>query len=236
MSPSTSSSRSFLTRPITWIIVIVVILVLIAGVVIGTRIYASSQNDAAPEAFASSTALPDAEPGSADGSWTVADGSEAGYRVDEVLNGEDVTVVGRTGDVTGAVEITDSALTEGQVIVDLSTVTTDSDQRDQYFRSQAVNTSIHADATFTLDGPGDLGDLAESGSATVTVPGSLEINGTTQQVEAELQVTRTPEGTLAVSGASDLTWSDYGVEAPDLGFVSVQETGQIEYSLILTEG
>ena len=34
-----------------------------------------------------------------------------------------------------------------------------------------------------------------------------------------------------VVGTIPITFSDYGVEAPDLGFVSVEDTGSIEFSL-----
>src|SRR4051794_8785516 len=37
-----------------------------------------------------------------EGRWTVATGSKAGYRVREVLFGQDAEAVGRTSDVTGS--------------------------------------------------------------------------------------------------------------------------------------
>lgn len=53
-----------------------------------------------------------------------------------MLNGADVTVVGRTEEVTGDVTIADGELSAGTVEVDVASITTDSDRRDSYFREQ----------------------------------------------------------------------------------------------------
>jgi polyisoprenoid-binding protein YceI len=74
-----------------------------------------------------------------DGVWTVTDGSTAGYRVDEVLNGADVTVAGTTGRVTGTVEVAAGELTAAQVTVDVASITTDSGRRDAYFRDRIMD-------------------------------------------------------------------------------------------------
>ncbi|WP_093182258.1 YceI family protein [Sanguibacter gelidistatuariae] len=65
----------------------------------------------------------------------MGDGSQAGYRVAEVLYGQDVTVVGRTDDVTGTVTVEQGRLTAASVTVDMTTVTTDSSDRDDHFLS-----------------------------------------------------------------------------------------------------
>lgn len=75
-------------------------LVVLAGIIWGgTAIYAKVRNDRAPEALSLSTPSAGTTGQEAPvvedlaGTWTVADGSQAGYRVDEVLSGQDVTVV-----------------------------------------------------------------------------------------------------------------------------------------------
>jgi hypothetical protein len=47
---------------------------------------------------------------SLDGTWTVASGSQAGYRVKEVLFGQSTEAVGRTTAVTGQLTVTGSNL------------------------------------------------------------------------------------------------------------------------------
>ncbi|GAA1736147.1 YceI family protein [Brachybacterium phenoliresistens] len=238
--------RRLSSRALTGIVAAAAVLVLgLGGFLIGSRIYADQRNAAAPEAFTAtaeasaasdgggggSTGAPAA--GEVGGTWTVAEGSQAGYRVAEVLNGQDVTVVGRTSSVTGSAEITGTSLSETRIVVDLASVETDAAQRDEYFRTRAIDTAAHPEAVFTLTAPVDVAALAETGTATVTVPGTLEINGQTQDVRIALTLARSQDGTLTVVGAADATWSDYGVEAPDLGFVSVEDAGQIEFSLVL---
>ena len=235
-----TNSRPFFARPLVWIIAIAAALVIVAAVV-GTRMYASSQNASAPEEFLSDDIAEATEPadsasaaaGEIAGQWSIGDGSEAGYRVDEVLNGEDVTVVGRTGDVTGDVTISGTELTEGAVAVDLTTVTTDNSRRDDYFTSRAIDTSTYPEATFTVAEAVDLSALADSGTAEIEIPGTLEINGQSRETTATSTVSRTDSG-LTVAGAIDVTWQDHGVTPPNLGFVSVEDAGVVEFSLALT--
>src|SRR4029453_17277165 len=77
---------------------------------------------AAPSPSASAAAI---DPAELSGSWAVTDGSFAGYRVDEVLNGTDVTVVGRTEEVTGSLTVEGLTLTEAELTVDVASIATD---------------------------------------------------------------------------------------------------------------
>lgn len=232
---TSNASRPFYARPVTWIVAVAIIIVLVVAVIVGVRMYADSQNAAAPAPFASETAdAAPAEAGDVEGTWAVDEGSEAGYRVDEVLNGEDVTVVGRTSEVTGEATIEGTTLTAGTVTVDLASVQTDDGSRDQYFATQAIDTNQFPEAVFTVAEDVDLAALAEEGSASVEVPGTVELNGQSQDASVAMEVNRTAEG-LAITGSIDVTWSDYGVEAPDMPVVTVEDAGQIEFSLQLTQ-
>lgn len=218
------------------VIAAVVVVIGIVAAVFGPMIYRDVIAEPAAEAPAleiESTTPSTGDASSLAGSWTVAAGSYAGYRVDEVLNGEDVTVVGRTDDVTGEVTIDGSELTAGTVTVDLRTVTTDSSRRDGYFTSRAIDPSANPEATFTVAEAVDLTALADSGTAEIEIPGTLDINGQSRETTAQGTVTRTDAG-LHVVGAIDVTWQDHGVTAPDLGFVSVEDAGVVEFALDLT--
>lgn len=59
------------------------------------------------------------------GEWQIGTGSTAGYRVAEVLNGTDVTVVGKTEDVTGSITVDGSTLSAATVKVDVASIATD---------------------------------------------------------------------------------------------------------------
>ncbi|SDD49082.1 YceI family protein [Auraticoccus monumenti] len=232
-----------------------VAVVLVLGAVIGPIVYARSQ-DAAPPPLSvgdatSRTAEPAATPGAGstsspspsggsegtataelDGRWTVGDGSQAGYRVDEVLNGEDVTVVGRTDQVTGTAEVADGALTAAVVEVDVASIATDSERRDGYFTGTAMRASEHPTATFTLTEPVTVPELGED-PVQVEADGELELVGQAREVTATIEVVRDGED-VAASGSIDVTFEDWGIEAPNLGFVQVEDTGQVEFLVQLT--
>lgn len=167
-----------------------------------------------------------------EGTWRVLEGSEAGYRLGEVLSGQDVTVVGRTERVTGQATITDGALASATVTVDAGTISTDEAARDAFFR-RALNTSEFPDATFVLSEPVDVSALGQADQPlTVSAAGSLTFHGVTQPVTAELQAQRTADG-VEVVGTIPVTLRDFDLEAPDLGWVVVEPTGTIEVRLLL---
>jgi polyisoprenoid-binding protein YceI len=165
------------------------------------------------------------------GTWSVAADSFAGYRVDEVLNGTNVTVVGRTAEVSGSFDVETLTLTAAEVSVDVASIETDSANRDDYFRSSALNVSQFPDATFRLLEPASAAAPPVGGEVqTVSVRGELTLNGETKQVDAEVQAVLAGDGGQ-VSGSVPITFADFGVEAPNLGFVSVEPSGSIEFLL-----
>src|SRR5437870_11164860 len=83
------------------------------------------------------TASSDSTPGAAAGTWTVASGSQAGYRVREQLAGLSAPsdAVGRTSSVHGSITIAPTgatySVTAGSITVDVNTLTSDRSMRDQ---------------------------------------------------------------------------------------------------------
>lgn len=196
--------------------------------------------DAAPTV----TAAPSASSGSAasaeasdlSGTWTVADGSFAGYRVDEVLNGTDVTVTGRTDAVTGTLTVDGLSLTDASFEVDVASIATDSGNRDEYFRQNAMRVDEFPTASFVLTQPVTVSTAPKVGEVqTVQATGDLTLAGVTKTVTVELQAVLNGE-TGQVAGAIPITFADYGVEAPNLGFVSVEPQGSVEFSLEIARG
>lgn len=167
------------------------------------------------------------------GTWSVADGSEAGYRVDEVLNGTDVTVTGRTDKVTGSFTIGDTGLTldAADLTVDVASIATDSGNRDEYFRTEALRTDEFPTATFVLTDPVTLDSAPAAGDVVQTkATGDLTIAGKTQSVTATIEL-KSDGKTAEIAGSIPITFSDFGVEAPNLGFVSVEDSGAVEFQL-----
>lgn len=170
------------------------------------------------------------------GEWLIADGSFAGYRVNEVLNGTDVTVTGRTDTVSGTVTTTESAVTAAMITVDVASIATDSPNRDSYFRDTALRVSQHPTATFELTSP-----IVAPAGADVLEPqlvdstGLLTLAGVSTEVTVRLS-TAADGGTIRIAGSVPITFADYGVTAPSLGFVKVEETGVVEFLLVLVPG
>ena len=203
--------------------------------------YANSNADAAPTIAASAPTSTDTAPATevnADdltGTWNIGADSFAGYRVDEVLQGNDVTVTGRTSDVTGELTVDALSLTAATITVDVASIATDESARDAYFRDTAMEVGDFPTATFTLTGPVTLEAPVAGVAQTLSATGDLTMHGVTQPVTVSLQAALTETGGQVV-GSIPVTFSDYGVDAPDLGFVSVEDAGSVEFSLNLAQG
>ena len=203
------------------------------------------------------TADPDTEPSSADetvdasaglaGVWTVQVAEDAGdlqgeptvsfagFRVDEVLNNiGDFTAVGRTADVSGSIELSNTALVAATVEVTMSTLRTDNSFRDGRVYG-ALNTSEYPKAIFTLAEPVELpAGMADGEPFSGSAEGDLTIKGVTNRVTFELQAQLVGDIIVAV-GSSDVVFSDYGVTAPTAPVVvSVEDHGIMEFQLLFT--
>jgi polyisoprenoid-binding protein YceI len=209
-----------------------------AGLVFGPSIYASyaaSVVDAPPT-------LERVDPGTKtavdlenlSGTWSVAKGSYAGYRVKEVLQGNNVTVNGRTEEVSGSLTADGLTLTAATVTVDVASITTPEPPRDIYFRDVALQVSKFPDATFTLTEPVTAEEPTPGEPQSFEATGELTLHGVTQEVTADLEAVLTASGGQ-VSGRIPITFEDYGVEAPSLGFVEVEDQGSVEFLLNLEQ-
>ena len=162
--------------------------------------------------------------------------SFAGFRVNEVLGGGvgDFTAVGRTADVAGSIELTDTALVAVTVEVQMATLRTDNGSRDGQVR-RALNTNEFSVATFTLTEPLDLpAGMAEGEALSTSAHGDLTIKGVTDRATFDLQAQLVGDTIVAV-GSSEVVFSDYGVTAPSAPIVvSVEDHGIMEFQLIFT--
>lgn len=228
------------------IIVGITLLLIIAAVWGGSAIYAAVQNKDTPEALALST--PTSAPTSVTsespmlggsgspaaskiaGTWSAQPSSVVGYRVNEVLNGQQVTVVGRTSDVSGRFSIEGTRLSSGELTVKMGTVATDNSSRDGQFQS-ILKTAEFPTATFKLTKPVELG-AASSAVTMVKAVGELSLAGTTREVAMDLQV-QLSSPTAQVQAQIPIIFSDYGITAPNLGFVKVEHQGSLEILLHL---
>jgi polyisoprenoid-binding protein YceI len=171
-------------------------------------------------------------PAAAGAVWTVDSGASAvGYRVVEVLFGQDTEGVGRTSDVTGQLTLSGTQVTAADFEVDMTTVTSDEDRRDNQFRGRLLDTDNFPTATFTLTSPIELGTAPADGAAvTATATGDLTLRGTTQPVTIEVQAQQSGD-TIQVVGSTDIVFADYGIPDPSTAGISTQEHGLLEFDL-----
>lgn len=174
-----------------------------------------------------------------DGRWTVIPGEEpnataAGYTVNEILRGDPVTVVGSTDQVTGEATIADTTLREARFDVDVASLTTDSSNRDDQVRgADILDASTYPTATIALAEPADLAAVPEDGSAmTVPMQVDLTIKGSMVRKPVDVTVLRSGDRLIA-SGAIAMEWTEVDVQPPNLGFVTVDPTGTIDFLVTL---
>jgi polyisoprenoid-binding protein YceI len=167
-----------------------------------------------------------------EGSWVVADGSQAGYRVDEVLFGQDAEAVGRTSDVTGQLLVSGTTIDSASFDVDLTTVASDESRRDNQFRTRIMDTATFPTATFSLTEPIELSDVPDDlEEITTTVTGDLTLRGVTNEVTFDLTARRNGDA-IEVNGTIPVTFDDYDIPDPSFGPASVGDSGEIEFLLV----
>jgi polyisoprenoid-binding protein YceI len=182
---------------------------------------------------ATATASPTAE--ATDGTWSVALGSVAGYRVQETLFGQSNIAVGRTSSVQGSLSIAGGMLTAGDFSVAMSTVKSDRSARDQQFQTRIMDTASYPTSRFALTQPVALGTALSSGLATLHVTGNLTLRGVTRPVTFPVTVTRSA-GRVNVAGSVQITFADYSIPNPTNSVAQTGSQGVLEFSLNFTRG
>ena len=166
-----------------------------------------------------------------DGTWKVASGSQAGYRVKEILFGQNHEAVGRTSAVTGDAAIQGTRVTAANMTVDLTEVSSDQSRRDTQFQHRIMDTSTFPTSTFKLTQPIDL--PSTSGRVSAKATGDLTAHGVTKSAVADLQAERSGN-TIRVSGSIPVTFADWNIPNPSFGPISTDDHGVIEFLLVLS--
>jgi polyisoprenoid-binding protein YceI len=168
------------------------------------------------------------------GSWNIRTGSVVGYRVQEVLFGQNHTAVGRTGAVTGHITISGTTVTAATFTAQMTTIKSDQSQRDDQFRGRIMDTSAYPTGTLTLTRPIALAPLPAVGVVrSYTASASLTLHGHSRQVTFPLTAERTAQG-IDVSGSIPVLFADWGIPNPSFaGLVTTQNHGLLEFLLKL---
>ena len=220
-----------------WVIGGIVVVAMLA--VAGPYVYIHFIEGKAPKrlSLSSQSGTPTTAPAGAasdvplDGTWKIVNGSQAGYRVKEILFGQNNEAVGRTTAVTGDATITGSKVNAATVTVDLTQVSSDRSQRDNQFRHRIMDTSTYPTVTFKLTQPIDL--PSTTGRVSTKASGDLTAHGVTKPAVADLQAERSGT-TIRVSGSIPITFASWNIPNPSFGPVSTQDNGLIEFLVVLS--
>jgi polyisoprenoid-binding protein YceI len=188
---------------------------------------------------------PAATPGGAGGTWKVADGSEAGYRVREKLVNQSSTTeaVARTTKISGGLVLDTSGgtltATALHFTADLSALVSQDRyavfqtyQRDFFIRTVYLMTDQFPDADFTADKVTVPAGIS-SGPVSFTVTGNLTVHGETKPVTTLVRIQLTGDQ-VEVAGSINIDMRDFNISVPDISFTKAEPGVVIEYRLLLT--
>ncbi len=222
-----------------WKIVAIVAVILVVAVVGGPFAYIHFFSSKAPAKLSISdsnasgtTTTLGAASAPLTGTWKVGSGSQAGYRVQEVLFGQSTTAVGRTSSVTGQMVIAGPQVSSATFTVDMTTVHSDKSQRDDQFQTRIMDTAQFPDATFATTAPIPLSPVPANGVIIhVSATGNLTLHGVTRPVTVPLTARRAGN-VIQVNGSIPVVFADYQIPNPSAaGVVTTQDHGIVEFLL-----
>ena len=173
------------------------------------------------------------------GRWAVGTDSVAGYRVREKLlrlpapnDG-----VGRTSQITGGFTLgrQGSSYVVGKglrIEVDVASLRSDEDRRDDHMRTMGLETDRYPTATFESNedlvlAPG----AGDGGWARTSIVGDLTIHGATKRVSIPVEA-QVNGGRIEVVGSLTFNWDLFEITAPNLSYVTVESTATLEFQLL----
>ena len=173
------------------------------------------------------------------------DESEARFKIDETLSGNDIVVIGATDDVAGDIIVNfanpgDSQL--GQVAVSARTLKTDNDLRNQTIRGRILLSSqdeyefvtfVPTEFVSLSSDPVNVGDTLE-----FEVTGDLTIRGATQTVTFDTTVTVVSEDRIEGTAVTEILYADYGISVqtpPQVGGLGDVVTLELDFVALLVD-
>lgn len=177
------------------------------------------------------------------GTWTISADSVVGYRVRERLASlsADSDAVGRTNAITGSVTVAaagqELTVSAASFSVDMTTIVSDKQMRDNRLRRDGIQTDTFLTSTFTLTEPVTVpGTIGSGAQVDVTLHGDLTLHGVTRTVDIPAKA-QLSGGLIQIAGSLTFPLGDYAISAPNIaGFVSVEENGTLEFLVNLAKG
>lgn len=166
-------------------------------------------------------------------------GNEARYRVREQLMGIDFPsdALGKTTNVEGQIVVGakgNVVQDQSRFTIDLASLTSDKNMRDNYVRRRMLQTDSFATALFV---PTELRNvklpLPKSGDIAFQILGNLTVRGVTKPVTWDV-VAKMNNGALQGEAKTKFTFADFALEKPKVRSVlSVEDDIALEYTFFL---
>lgn len=182
------------------------------------------------------TKAPAATPAAAaqgDAYVAVTESSSAAYNVREKFLGKDlnVTAVGKTSTVSGEILLSGGVIQPSVVEVDLSTLKSDEDRRDNRVR-QALDTAKHPKATFRITGAEGNPVLKDGAETAIKLQGNMTIKGTEKPLVFDAKAKLSGD-TLSITATSTFAMTTFGVAPPNIAnFVSVTDEVTLDVAFV----
>ena len=161
--------------------------------------------------------------------FIVGDGSQATFTVNEKLAWLDLPndAVMRTESLSGTVYLDGRP---SAVAIDLHSLTSDSDRRDNYVRRRMFPN--HPTATFTVTDLGELPNPLPAGEViTREVAGELSVGGVVKPLTFAVEARRDPNA-LFILGRTSFTWQELEIPPPNIpGRIQVKDEVRVEVLL-----
>jgi polyisoprenoid-binding protein YceI len=177
------------------------------------------------------------------GTWKVATGSEAGYRVKEKFINQPATTeaVARTPKIAGGLAVTSAGselvATKIHFTADLTALVSQDRyanyqvfQRDMFVRNIYLETNRFPTADFTATSvrlPADV-----TGSTPLSIDGKLKVHGFTKPEVAQVQV-QVSGNEVEIAGSINVDMRDFAIAPPDISFTTAEPQAVIEFHLLL---
>ncbi len=155
-----------------------------------------------------------------------ADRSEARFLIDEVLLGNDKTVVGVTSLITGTLSVdpaNPTAAEIGPIEINARDLTTDSSRRNRSIQREILLSALDANKFITfvptaIEGVPDAVAIGEPFAFSVT--GDLTVRGVTQPATFAMSVTPISPTEIQGSGRATVLHEDFGIRIPNVPIVA----------------
>ena len=169
-----------------------------------------------------------------DGVWNAGPGSIVGWRAQQVLIGQQSTLIGRTGKVWGSIRIASGSVSQGSFTVDMAAMTS---SLSQSTKRSVFDVSAYPTAALVLTSPIELGTIPADGTVEhYQAAGNLTLHGTTRAVTFTLSADRVGSD---IDLLADITFpfADWNISVPGAPFLAdIQSPATVEVLLHLTQG